>query len=195
MTGYQQGIICLSGSRPEPGRIVVRNIDRHYVDALAPLSTRTRPYYQQRDRDGRPGYWVLKLRGELPTLSDVADWSGFCRAFVELQGRLDTQRIRKPSGVVSERLRLRIWGDPASLTAIMAVLPAQEKTIQSCHTNTGSTSALYYQSKAEIADILNYINGYPRNEDIWVRWSATCTVAGSEIRRASVTIPSAGPIA
>lgn len=184
MTGYQQGIIYLSGSRPEPGRIVVRNIVRHYVDTLAPLSTRTRPYYQQRDRAGRPGYWVLKLRGELPTLSDVADWSGFCRAFIELQGRLDTQRIRKPSGAVSERLRLRIWGDPASLTAIMAVLPARQKTIQSCHTNTGSTSALYYQSKAEIADILNYINGYPRDEDIWVHWSATCTIVGSEIRRA-----------
>lgn len=188
MTGYQQGIICLSGSCPEPGRIVVRNIDRHYVDTLAPLSTRTRPYYQQRDRAGKSGYWVLKLRGEMPTLSDVADWAGFCRAFVELQGCLDTLRIRKRSGAVSNRLRLRIWGDPASLAAIMAAFPAQPKKIQGCHTNTGSTSALYFQRKAEIADILNYINGYPRNEDIWARWSAACTVVGSEIRRASVTL-------
>lgn len=34
----------------------------------------------------------------------------------------------------------------------------------------GKTCALYYQSRKEIADILERIDGSPRNEKVWEKW-------------------------
>lgn len=49
-------------------------------------------------------------------------------------------------------------------------LPANEKKIQYVRTDIGKTCALYYQSEKEIINILNWINGNPRNERIWNKW-------------------------
>lgn len=34
----------------------------------------------------------------------------------------------------------------------------------------GKTCAIYYQSRAEIEDILRFLDGYPKNVRIWNQW-------------------------
>lgn len=171
MTGYQQAVIFLNGSKADE-RFAVRNVERHYIDAIAPLFQRSSAYFQERNEAGKRGYWVLKSRQlSIPKLSEVEDWQGFCRGVIELQGVLDVTQ-NKRGGV---RPRLRIYGQPDLLTALMAVLPAKEKKIQNVRTQTGTTYAIYYQSAAEIRRILDYIDGSPRNERLWAEWDGSLT--------------------
>lgn len=170
VSGYQQAILYLNGSF-SAGKFVVRNISRHYVDSVAPLFPTATPYLQAHSEDGRKDYWVIKsVHTNAPSLSDVTDWPGFCRGYVELQGSLDRSFRRKQN---TSYPRLRIYGPAADLEALMLHLPANPKKIQYVSTNNGQTCAIYYQSKAEIADILNYLDGDPKFEPIWSAWSAT----------------------
>lgn len=55
-------------------------------------------------------------------------------------------------------------------------LPAYPKKIQMCFGHTqdgyeGQTGCIYYQSLDEITAIFDYINGFPRNEAVWEKWS------------------------
>lgn len=167
--GYQQAILYLLLSYI--GIPTVRCIDRHYIDAIAPLAPRSHPFLQRRAEKGKKDYWVLRSAAlRKPALSEITDWRGFCRGFIELQGLVDTTKCRG-----SNRPRLRIWGTHEDLSAIMAALPAHEKTIQNVRTQAGATCALYYQSASEIVDILNYIDGGPKKQPIWNRWDAALT--------------------
>lgn len=167
MTGYQQAILFLAGSWCGVD-FLVRNIDKHYIDAVAGLAPSSRPYKQKNSKPGKADYWVLKSRAlQRPQLSDVNDWCGFCRGFVELQSTLDAPMRRGRCC-----LRLRIYGQRDVLTRIMAELPASPKTIQHVHTQTGETSAIYYQSQSEIYAIVNYIDGTPKNPAVWEAWAS-----------------------
>lgn len=67
-------------------------------------------------------------------------------------------------------IKLRVFGAEDDLGFISRTLPAAPKKIQHIYTNTGHTCALVYQSKAEIIDILDYIDGIPQNTAIWDKW-------------------------
>lgn len=169
MTGYQQAILYLSGSY-NGDRFVVRNVDRHYVDVVADCFPGYHIYLQHHANPSKKDYWCIKsARVAKPTLSEVSDLPGFCRGFVELQGCINayhvTVRGRQRFGI-----KLRVFGAEDDLEFISRALPAAPKKIQHIYTNTGHTCALVYQSKAEIIDILDYIDGFPQNHAIWDKW-------------------------
>ena len=168
MTGYQQAILYLSGSYCGD-RFCVRNVDRWYVDQVADLFL-TRPYLQRRSGEKRDYYVVKSCRWSRDVqLSDVVDVAGFCRGVVELQGTFALW-CHRSHGEVKIKPRLRLYGTPELLSFVASAIPAAPKKMQAVHTNIGSTSALYYQSRAEIADIFAYLDGDPRNAPLWDRW-------------------------
>lgn len=171
MDGYQQGILLLSGCADGNGRYVVRSADKHFVDSVASLFP-TAPYFQRSADLRHCDYWVIKsYRFAPPKLADVTDWRGFCRALLELQGTIDLRPCKTRRGEPIRRLRLRVWGQPEILTAFAAAIPAKPKRIQDVVHTVGSTHALYYQSRREICDIIDYIDGQPRCEKWWDRLS------------------------
>lgn len=171
-TGYQQAILHLLGVHIG-GKFVVRSVDKWYIDSVAVLFP-TAPYLQKHSTPGKKDYWVLKSArvDYRQDLGAITDWLGFCRGAIELQGVVDAwrHRTRKRATVVSPRLR--IYGCPDLLFAIMRHLPAAPKKLQHILTATGATSAIYFQSPAEVADILSYIYGLPHNAPLWERWES-----------------------
>lgn len=165
-TGYQQAVLLLSGSW-NGNRYAVRNIDKHFVLAVADLFC-TAPYFQRSSDSKHQGYWAIKsYRFEPPEIANVTDWQGFCRALLELQGSLDLRPCKTHDGMPIKRLRLRVWAQPELLSAFAAAIPAAPKRIQTIRTHTGATYALYYQSEKEIYDILDYLDGEPRCGKWW----------------------------
>lgn len=166
ITGYQQGILLATGCQTGD-RYCVRNIDRWYCDAVAELFG-TKVYPQ---KVGAKTQWVVKSsRVKAPVLSDISDWKGFIRAWVEIHGVLDYIKIR---GI--KRPRLRIYGSEHILCEIMAHLPAKQKKVQRIQNQlkggyVGNTCAVYYQSATEINSILGFINENPKNKVVWDSW-------------------------
>lgn len=172
MNGYQQAILLLLGCNAG-GKYLLRCVDRCYIDAVAELFP-TAPYLQRRIEESKKDFWVLKsarVRYDVQ-LSDVRDVAGFCRGFVELQGTIDRWRHRARSGAYVRTPRLRIYGTSELLEFVSASLPAAPKKLQHITTVTGSTCALYYQSAAEVSDILEFLRGEPHNPDLWSRWDS-----------------------
>lgn len=176
MTGYQAGILysigCWSGDR-----YTVRSIDRWYCDAVQPLfGTKVHPI-KSPGRD-KTQYQVKSKSVSGVDLSSVDDPIGFCRAYVEIHGIIDYLHAKTRKGKPILRLRLRIFGDVPVLEQLMVWLPAAPKKLQAITNRIGdkyigSTYALYYQSKSEIMDILDYISGTPRNDAVWALWETT----------------------
>lgn len=169
ITGYQQAILYLNGSQLDD-QFCVRNIDKHYVDAVRAFFLPSLPYLQSRREDGKKDYWVIKSRSvRKPSLDDVVDHRGFCRGFIELQGTIDKLWVQS-RGKMYWRTRLRVYGSEDDLEFLLDYLPAKPKKIQYIKTHTGQTCQLSYASVSEIADILEWINGVPRSEDAWDKW-------------------------
>lgn len=171
-TGYQQAVLHLLGVRTG-GRFLVRCVDKWYIDSVADLFP-TAPYLQSHSIPGKKDYWVVKsanvdFRQDLGT---IEDWPGFCRGAIELQGVVDSWRHKNRKGNPLVTPRLRIYGDPSLLSAVSRHLPAAPKKMQTVTTRVGTTFALYYQSPAEVADILDYIYGIPANAPLWERWES-----------------------
>lgn len=171
LTGYQQSILYLLGSR-NGERFAVRSTDKWYIDNVSDIF-QTRPYFQIRRANGKRDYWCIKDRFVTkPSLAAVTDWTGFCRGFIELQGSLALWSAKTRNGGRSTRLRLRIWGAESDLQVLSSVLPTSPKKIQHISTATGKTCALYFQNRLEIYDIMDYIDGAPRNERLWSDWQS-----------------------
>lgn len=169
MTGYQQAIMYLCGSYSGE-RFIVRNVDRHYVDAVADCFPGYHIYLQHHANPSKKDYWCIKSpHVTKPELSDVSDLPGFCRGFVELQGGITAYHVTV-RGHQRFVIKLRIYGSADDLDFISRSIPANPKKIQYICTNTGHTFSLNYQSKAEIIDILDYIDGIPQNPAIWEKW-------------------------
>lgn len=169
ITSYQQAILLLLG-QDTGGRYLVRCVDRWYVDCVADLFPAI-PYLQRR-ADGKRDFWTIKsarVHYSVP-LSGIRDVVGFCRGVIELQGILDLWRHRNRSGTYVRTPRLRIYGTEELLEFIGAAIPAAPKKMQHITTYTGKTCALYYQSAAEISDILEFVRGEPCNRELWSRW-------------------------
>lgn len=173
-TGYQQGILYLYGSYCGD-MFYVRSANKHYVDSVSSLFKNSSPFLQHNSTDGRRDYWVIKASTRFsflskPSLDDVSDWAGFLRAFIEIQSCLDLRPHKSRGGAPIRTPRLRIFGARDDLEQIMRHLPAAQKKIQDIRTETGATSAIYYQSPREIVDILDFIDGSPRNDAVWDLW-------------------------
>lgn len=171
-TGYQQAILHLLGTYAD-GHFLVRCADRWYVDAVADLFPSS-PYLQSRGGDEKRDFWALKsARVDLSQdLSDITDWQGFCRGVIALQASVDLWRHLNGSRHERFTPRMRIFGSAELLSAIAPHLPAAPKKLQRVNTQTGSTSALYYQSATEVVAILSYICGSPANRPLWDRWAS-----------------------
>lgn len=177
MTGYQTGIIYAIGSSSGDGRVSVRSIDRWYCDVVQPLFG-TVVYSQTLKGREKPQYVAKGKMNKQINLDNVVDVAGFCRAYIELHGVLDRRSAKDRSGNRIWPLRLRVYGCEEVLEFLMRNLPAGLKKIQRISNlvdgkYNGDTCAIYYQSKKEIFEILDYIDGEPRNEKIWELWSET----------------------
>ena len=171
INSYCIGILYATSSLTVDGSekyYTIRNNDRWYVECIATVS-RYRPYkskYMERLRSSPQ--WILKARDitELPTLDRIADIQAFCRAYIELHGLLDFHRIKG-----APKLRLRIYGKEQVLCHINEWLPASVKKIQTISKQNGTTYNLTYQSQKEVIQILQWLDGTPRNEHVWEKWS------------------------
>lgn len=177
MNGYQSGIIYAIGSMTG-GRMCVRSVDRWNCDAVQPVFG-TAVYSQVCRCREKMQFVVKSAKVERVNLCDVADVVGFCRAYLEIHGVLDMKPAKDRRGNRIWNLRLRVYGKEEVLGFLMEHLPANPKKIQKISNSvdggayTGETCAIYYQSRKEIAEILEYIDGEPKNERIWRLWMGT----------------------
>lgn len=175
MNDYCVGVAYATGYiANENGKqyLVVRNLDPWYPQIISTIS-KYKVYQSNHNvkRDGR-SQWAIKAKeiNSLPELKDIKDISGFCRAYIEIHGVLDMATAKSRKGNHFKKPRLRIYGTEEILTFINNSLPAGTKKIQYINNNFGKTCAINYQSAKEIADILDWIDGNPKNNNIWDRW-------------------------
>lgn len=181
MNDYCNGIAYATGyfSNEENKRyLIVRNLDKWYIENIE-KETGYNAYESKHnfDRDGR-NQWVVKCRNisELPTLADIKNLPDFFRAYIEIHGVIDLANAKDRKGNVIKRLRLRIYGNEDILSFINKEMPSKEKKIQYIKNYVGEkyigrTCALYYQSRTEILEILKWIDGSPKNINVWDKWN------------------------
>ncbi len=182
MNDYCNGIAYATGyftNGTKEKYLVVRNLDKWYIENIAKETSYSA--YQSTynvERDGA-NQWVLKARDIhfLPELEGIKNKSDFCRAYIEIHGIIDINLAKNRKGIPVKRLRLRIYGKEHMLNFINNILPAKEKKIQYIKNvvdkkYSGETCALYYQSKKEIEEILKWLDGCPKNDNIWDKWES-----------------------
>ena len=173
LSGYQQAILYLNGSQLTE-RFCVRNVDKWYIDAVVDCFPGCRPYLQKRNEEGKRDYWCIKsAKAAKPSLASVSDIDGFARAFIELQGYLTCYPyLDKRYNTWGTRRRFSIFGTYDDLCFIQSVIPARQRQPILHKTATGRTYELTYQSKKEIAKILEHFGtGSPRKAEIWEGWA------------------------
>lgn len=176
MTGYQQGIMAALGAQCGD-RFAVRSINKWYPEQVQDVFGTTVHAQTLRDREV-PQYVVKSARIRMPELSEVTDFRGFSRAWIEIHGILDLATRKNRDGSHPKVPRLRVYGQDDILNMIMHTLPVPTKRIQHIRNivdvkYVGKTSAIYYQSPSQIVEILNYLYGLPYNKEIWDDWWAT----------------------
>lgn len=177
LSNYACGIAYATGYMVnENGKsfLVVRNIDKWYADIIS-VESQYNPYRFKRSSKGTS--WCIKARdvSVLPELSTVIGSKDFIRAYIEIHGILDTMNFKNRRGEPLKKLRLRIYGKKEILEWINEALPAGIKKIQYIKNivdsdYVGETYCIYFQSQAEIEHILGWIDGQPRNENVWYKW-------------------------
>lgn len=99
---------------------------------------------------------------EYPRLA-AADHRDFIRAYVEIHGRADTHVIQKRGRSPYISPRLRVYGNRAFLDQLAQALAAEAgigvKKAQRATRASEVSGILYYQSRSELAAILEYL--YP----------------------------------
>lgn len=157
--------------------LIARNLDDWYVKMIASQS-KYKAYMSKHNivRDGR-AQWTIKAKDiqSIPALCKIQKVNDFCRAYIEIHGVLDLATAKNRRGNYFKKPRLRIYGKEEIMLFLNDNLPAQKKKIQYISNSVsdlyiGQTWALYYQSQKEIMDILNWIDGKPRNDRIWNKW-------------------------
>ena len=182
MNDYCAGIAyatgCLVSENGNAPYLVVRNIDKFYPKTIA--SETGYKSYPVTIENRETQQWAVKVRNvhEIPCHSDVSDVHSFLRAYVEIHGVLDAMNCKKRNGEKIHRLRLRIYGNLDIISYINYIIPVPQKSVQEVVTQTGRTYALYYQSKNEILDILDWISGEPCNIKIWNSWKSVIESIG-----------------
>ncbi len=180
MTDYCNGIIYGTGYVVrENGKtyLCVRNLDPYYskiIEHEVPYKSYESKHNIRRDNKTQ---WCIKLRNicEPTPLSEIHYPQEFIRAYMELHATIDPMSMKDRKGNKIKRLRLRIYGNEEIISWINTNLPAKEKKIQYIRNvieenYLGETCCIYFQSRREILDILDWIYGQPRNEKVWDKW-------------------------
>lgn len=174
---YAIGIIYATGTfvmENQKAFLVVRNTDSWYASYISKYSKCSiyKSGYHMRNKN--TDQWIIKARdiNGVPPLSAIKEPSDFCRAYIEIHGVVDKIRRRRTR---KQGLRLRIYGKEWILDYINHILPAKEKTIQhiTCKNQDGtygSTCALHYQSINEVTEIIQWLDGNPKNLSVWKKW-------------------------
>lgn len=187
MTDYSWGIAYGTGyitMENESNYLFVRNLDPYYSKTIeSEVPYKAYPSWYNIDRDGRP-QWCIKAKGisKLPNLSEIYNVQDFIRAYMELHSVLDLMNVKTRKGNKVKKLRLRIYGNEEIISWINCNLPARKKKIQHIRYKVdsnyiGETCCIYYQSCSEISDILDWIDGNPKNINVWRKWE---NVIGSQ---------------
>lgn len=180
MTDYSLGIAYGTGYiAKENGKkfLFVRNLDPYYSKIIESEVT-YKSYSAKHNiyRDGKP-QWCIKVRNisKLPEFSEINNIQEFIRAYMELHSIIDLMNTKDRKGNKNKKLRLRIYGNEKIISWINYNLPANKKKIQYIRNIVasdyiGETCCIYYQSKKEIFNILNWIDGSPKNIKVWNKW-------------------------
>lgn len=183
MNDYCNGIAYATGYiAKENGKqyLVVRNLDPFYPSMIERESKHN--VYESKHNVKRDGLsqWAIKAKdiNRIPDLAEIKNINDFCRAYIEIHGTIDMTTVKDRRGIRKRKPRLRIYGKEEIISFINDSLPAKNKKIQHiCNIvdtdYIGVTCAVYYQSAKEIADILHWIDGFPKNEKIWSKWERT----------------------
>ena len=177
LDGYYAGIAYSTGNITcDAGKkyLVVRNLDSYYPKQIADISgynMYTSACCVWRDKALQ---YIVKARNvrEMPDLSDIKDVAGFCRAYIEIHSVLDRTTRKDQKGNKHYFLRLRIYGNNVVINFLNDNLPVSRKTVQHIVNSNGQTWAIYYQSKKEISKIIQWFDGYPKNQKVWDKWNA-----------------------
>ena len=177
MNDYCNGIAYATGYIAKERNVqylVVRNIDSWYPYCISEATGFKVYKCGYHEKHLSTEQWIVKARNiyDIPPLSAIRNIPDFCRSYIEIHGVLDTSKRKNNR----RGLRLRIFGKEDVIHFINISLPAMEKKIQYVKNKidnkyTGETYVIYYQSRAEIGDILNYLDGYPKNVRIWKHWN------------------------
>lgn len=180
MTDYSIAIAYGTGYIAKEGKnefLFIRNLDPYYAKIIE--SEVQYSAYESKhniDRDGKP-QWCIKVRDihELPSLSEIKNISDFIRAYMEIHSIIDLMNVKNRNGDKISKLRLRIYGNEEVISWINNNLPANKKKIQYIRNiieanYVGETCCIYYQSSREIFNILDWIDGTPKNEKVWSKW-------------------------
>ncbi|MCI5678710.1 MAG: hypothetical protein MR278_01805 [Bacteroidales bacterium] len=176
LSGYSYGIAYATGGITEENGIKylrIRNQDKSYPDCIAAEIGGNVFQSHYHEKIGKNLQYVLKARQikALPPPENIPDKAGFCRAYIEIHGLLDLRNAKNGSGNRIKALRLRIYGNETILQFINQQLPAKPKKLQRIKKENGETSAIYFQGKAEIKNIFQWIDGTPKNQKIWDKWN------------------------
>lgn len=185
MNDYCNGIACATGYlATESGNkyLVVRNLDIWYLKQIE-QETGYKVYESKHniERDGAVQY-VVKARNItcVPALCEIHIVNDFLRAYIEIHGILDMATSKDRKGNKLKRPRLRIYGNAEivdfindTLSKNLAVIKKKIQFIKNKIDDkyVGCTCAIYYQSKTEIINILQWIDGKQKNEKIWNKWN------------------------
>ena len=113
---------------------------------------------------------------ELPDISEVTNHADFCRGYIECHNCMSLMHCHdRKTGRKFLTLKLEIFGKSEILELIMDWLPSTpKKLVKKISPTSGNIGySLKYKSKSEIADILNWMDGTPRNEAVWKKWRDT----------------------
>lgn len=180
MTDYSIGIAYGTGYiAKENGKefLFVRNLDPYYpktIEAEVPYKA-----YESKHNMSRDGkvQWCIKARNisKLPEFSEISNPQDFIRAYMELHSTIDFINVKNRNNSKIPKLRLRIYGNEEVISWINEVVPANKKKIQYIRNildsnYVGETCCIYYQSSKEICNILDWIDGTPKNDKIWNKW-------------------------
>lgn len=176
MNDYCNGIAYATGyiaKEKHTQYLSIRNCDPWYADCIAKETGYVMYKANYLKKHRITDQWVVKVKNikNLVSLSEVQNVSDFLRAYIEIHGVLDTSKRKNNK----RGLRLRIYGNKNVIQYINHSLPAKEKKIQYVQNNIenkyiGKTCVIYYQNRIEIEDILNFLNGSPKNVRIWKQW-------------------------
>ena len=176
MDDYCKGIIYATGyiaKEKDNQYLVVRNSDPWYVRCISEETGYMMYKSGYCEKHMMTEQWIVKAKNvqSIISLSDIQNVSDFCRAYIEIHGVLDTSKRKNNK----RGLRLRIYGKEAVIQYINFSLPAREKKVQYMQNKIenryiGKTCAIYYQSCAEIEDVLRFLDGNPKNIRIWNQW-------------------------
>ena len=176
MNSYYIGIVYATGRfvrEDDKTYLIVRNTDSWYPKCIEKIS-KYKMYKSMYDEErlGRD-QWIIKARDihSVPDLINIDSLPDFCRAYIELHGVLDLSKRKNNK----RGLRLRIYGEEYIITYLKENLPAKEKKIQYISNKiggkyVGKTCVIYYQSAEEINDILDFIDGEPKNQKVRDKW-------------------------